>query len=347
MAMKRKTESSTLAFLDIISCGLGAIILIFLIIKHNIDIGSEQTDDLQSQLATLEEQANKISDETEKLRRQNAELEQAGKSLEDNIVDSEGKLAALKQQNVSQQQNNKIAEGEIKQIETEIPVDRVELTGVGQANYIVGMSVEGKRIAIIIDHSTSMTHPTLELAVLAKFDTPSQRQAAPKWQRTIRIAKWLIARIPEQSQYAVIGFNTKASLLSPQPGWQSATNTQGLAQTLQAIATLSPSGGTNLQEGVKAALSMNPKPTNIYIVTDGLPTNGADRCARKASVTPKCRTKLMAEATKALASGFPRRSVPVNTILLPMTGDPEAAAHFWGWANASKGVVLSPSKNWP
>lgn len=347
MALKRKTESSTLAFLDIISCGLGAVILIFLIIKHNIDVGSEQTDDLQSQLAALEEQANKISDETDQLRRQNAALEQAGKSLEEDIVDSEGKLAALKQQNRSQQENNKIAEGEIKQIETEIPVDSVELVGVGQANYIVGMSVEGKRIAIIIDHSTSMTHPTLEQAVLAKFDTASQRQSAPKWQRTIRVAKWLIARIPEQSQYAVIGFNNKASLLSPQTGWQAATNTQGLAQTLQTLVTLSPSGGTNLQAGIEAALRMTPKPTNIYIVTDGLPTNGKDRCAKKASVTPKCRAKLMAEATKTLASGFPRRSVPINTILLPMTGDPEAAAYFWGWANASKGVVLSPTKSWP
>ncbi len=347
MVTKRKTEGSTLAFLDIISCGLGAVILIFLIIKHNIDIGSEQTDDLQSQLAALQEQSNKISEETEKLKRQNAELEQAGKSLQDDIVASEGKLAALKQQNSSQQENNKIAEGEIKQIEAEIPVDRVELAGVGQANYIVGMSVEGKRIAIIIDHSTSMTYPTLEQAVLAKFDTAGQRQSAPKWQRTIRVAKWLIARVPEKSQYAVFGFNNKASRLSPQTGWQSATNTQGLAQTLQALVALSPSGGTNLQAGIEAALRMTPKPTNIYIVTDGLPTNGKDRCAKKSSVTPKCRTKLMAEATKTLTASFPRRRVPINTILLPMTGDPEAVAHFWGWANASKGVVLSPSKSWP
>lgn|GEM_PF-918601 len=347
MASKRKIEGSTLAFLDIISCGLGAIILIFLIIKHNIDIGSEQTDDLQSQLAALEEQANRISDETEKLRRQNADLERAGKSLEDNIVDSEGKLAALKAQNTSQEKNNKIAEGEIKQIESEIPSDPIELEGAGQANYIVGMSVEGKRIAIIIDHSTSMTHPTLDQAILAKFDTPAQRQAAPKWQQTVRIAKWLIARIPGQSEYAVIGFNNKAALLSPQNGWQAANDTAALAQTMLSIAAISPSGGTNLEEGIKAALQLKPRPTSIYIVTDGLPTNGRASCARKSSVTPKCRGKLMEEASKTLASTFPRGDVPVNTILLPMTGDPDAAAYFWGWANASKGIVLSPTKAWP
>lgn len=347
MAVKRKTESSTLAFLDIISCGLGAVILIFLIIKHNIDVGSEQTDDLRSQLAALEQQAQKLSDETEKLKRQNAELEQAGKSLEDQLVDSDGRLSALRQQNMSQEQQNKVTEGEIEKIEVETPVDRVELAGAGQANYIVGMTVEGERIAIVIDHSTSMTHPTLEQAILAKFDTVSQRQSAPKWQRTVRIAKWLIARIPEQSQFAVIGFNSTANMLSPQSGWLPATSTTSLAQTIQAIATLSPSGGTNLEEGIKMALNMRPRPTNIYIVTDGLPTNGRSSCAKNPSVTPKCRKSLMAEVSKILASSFPRGTVPINTILLPMTGDPEAAALFWGWANTSSGIVLSPSKNWP
>jgi hypothetical protein len=347
VAAKRKTESSTLAFLDIISCGLGAVILIFLIIKHNVDIGSEQTDDLKSQLAALEEQAEKLATENEKLKRQNAEEEQAGKSLEDQLIESDGKLAALKQQNTSKQEQNKITEGELEKIEIETPVDPIELTGKGQANYIVGMTVEGERIAILIDHSTSMTHPTLERAVLAKFDSAAQRQRAPKWRRTVRVAKWLLTRVPEQSQYAVIGFNNASGMISPQNSWLPATNTADLATTVRNISSLSPSGGTNLEAGLKTALAMRPRPTNIYIVTDGLPTNGDASCARKSSITPQCRKSLMADATKTLKAIFPRGNVPINTILLPMTGDPDAPALFWGWANASKGIVLSPSKSWP
>jgi hypothetical protein len=347
VAAKRKTESSTLAFLDIISCGLGAVILIFLIIKHNVDIGSEQTDVLKAELTALEQEAERLASEAEKLKRQNADIEQTGKSLEDQLVNSDGKLAALKQQNVSKEKRNKVAEGEIEKIEVEIPVDRVELTGVGQANYIVGMKVEGDRIAILIDHSTSMTYPTLEQAVLAKFDSQSQRQTAPKWQRTIRVAKWLLARIPEQSQYTVIGFNNQASFLSLQNTWVSASNTADIAATIGTISALSPSNGTNLRAGIEKALKLSPKPTSIYIVTDGLPTNGDVSCAKKSSVTPQCRRALMADISKTLASTFPRGSVPINTILLPMTGDPDAQALFWGWANASKGTVLSPTKSWP
>ena len=37
MAKKRKFSTFNLAFLDIMSCGFGAVILIFLIIKHDAD----------------------------------------------------------------------------------------------------------------------------------------------------------------------------------------------------------------------------------------------------------------------------------------------------------------------
>ena len=347
MAVKRKTESSTLAFLDIISCGLGAVILIFLIIKHNGDIGSDQTDDLQSQLASLVEQEKVLNEQTLALRQLNSDTEQAGKSLEDQLVNSQGKLVSLKKQNASEEEQNKNLEGEVDAIEIAIPVETVELKGAGQANYIIGLNVEGERIAILIDHSTSMTYPTLDQAIVAKFDTDAQRRSAPKWQRTLRIAKWLITHIPEQSKFAFVGFNGKASMLSPGTSWSSASSQNDLGATLQTLSTIAPLGGTNLEEGVRMALNLRPRPTSIYIVTDGLPTQGSARCAKGPSVTPKCRRDLFLKVSNYLAGKLPSGRVPINVILLPMTGDPDALALFWGWTNMTKGVVLSPSGAWP
>ncbi len=347
MAVTRKTESSTLAFLDIISCGLGAVILIFLIIKHNVDIGSEQTDDLEAQLVSLEEEAQRLSSENDRLRRLNADAEKAGQSLEDALVDAEGTLASLRQQNASLEQNNNIIEGELKEIETDIPVDRVEVKGAGTANYIVGMKVEGKRIAIILDHSTSMTHPTLDQAVVAKFDTEAVRRRAPKWQQTVRVAQWLLARLPEGSDFAVVGFADKAAFLSPGPRWSSASSRPDLAQTIRSVTRLAPSGGSNLGAGVDMVLDMQPRPTAVYIVTDGLPTQGADRCANAQSITPGCRQRLMNKVSQKWQAAFPGGTVPINTILLPMTGDPDAVSMFWGWAAPTDGLVLSPSGRWP
>ncbi|MEM9879655.1 MAG: hypothetical protein AAF862_10320 [Pseudomonadota bacterium] len=350
MVVRRKTESSTLAFLDIISCGLGAVILIFLIIKHNVDIGSEQEDDMQAQLAAAVESNQKISEEVEALRRQNAAEAQAGKSLEDNLANAKGKLAALAQQNNSAVKNNKVLEGKRDAIEVAVPVDVVDVTGTGQANFIVGLKVEGERIGVLIDHSTSMTHATLDAAILAKFDTPAQRRNAPKWKRTVRVAKWLMARLPRQSQFAFVGFNDKAAFLSPGSSWSQVSDTAAIQQTVQNIAVLDPFKGTNLEAGIKLLASMRPAPTNIYIVTDGLPTQGSPNqsCAKGSKVTAACRGQLMQRATKSLMKIASVRGRPVvNTILLPMTGDSGALSHFWGISRSSNGLVLSPPEQWP
>jgi von Willebrand factor type A domain len=347
VAVRRKTESTTLAFLDIISCGLGAVILIFLIIKHNVDLGSEQTDDLAAQMATLEQQKEILTEQSQDARQQNSDTAQAGKSLEDQLVDAKGKLVSLRRQNISKEEQNKIAKGKVDEIEVAVPVETIELKGEGQANYIIGLQVKGARIAILIDHSASMTYPTLEQAILSKFDTDAQRRAAPKWQRTLRIAKWLMTHIPTQSKFAFIGFNDKARLLSQGKSWSSAVNQGELTNTVQIISGLTPTGGTNLEAGMRLAMNLNPRPTNIYIVTDSLPTQGSASCAKKRSVTPKCRAALLSNISKYLRSTFPRQRVPINTILLPMTGDPEALPRFWGWANATKGIVMSPSEKWP
>lgn len=347
MAIRRKTENTALAFLDIISCGLGAVILLFLIIKHNEDFGSNQTDNLKAQLASLIEQRQDIREQTEDLRRQNSDAEQAGKTLQDQLIEAQGLLAALSQQNASAKEQNKILEETVEEIEQAEPTETVEVKGAGQANYIIGMQVEGSHIAVLLDHSTSMTYPTLDQAIVAKFDSDAQRRNAPKWQRTVRISKWLLANMPAQSKFAVIGFNNNAGMLSPGNAWSSAGAQADLNATVQNITGLAPTGGTNLESAVRMALNLNPRPTDIYIVTDGLPTQGSASCARRQSITPKCRISLLSNVSNHLNRTFPGGRVPINTILLPMTGDPDALPQFWGWANATKGVVLSPSEKWP
>ena len=39
--------------------------------------------------------------------------------------------------------------------------------------------------------------------------------------------------------------------------------------------------------------------------------------------------------------------IPVNIILMPLEGDPSAAAVFWQLAQYTQGSFLTPSKDWP
>jgi hypothetical protein len=52
--------------------------------------------------------------------------------------------------------------------------------------------------------------------------------------------------------------------------------------------------------------------------------------------------ELFNEAIEVLPSG-----IPVNIILMPLEGDPSAAAAYWQLAQFSQGSFLTPSDDWP
>ncbi len=86
---------------------------------------------------------------------------------------------------------------------------------------------------------------------------------------------------------------------------------------------------------------LNPRPDNIILLTDGLPTVG-----NNPRVPPRCpprqRAKLFNRAVEQLPSG-----IPVNIILFPMEGDPLAASAFWKLAIGTRGSFMSLSEDWP
>ena len=102
-----------------------------------------------------------------------------------------------------------------------------------------------------------------------------------------------------------------------------------------------PDKGTNLYRAFESVATLQPKPDNIVLLVDGLPTMG--RTPPKSNkVSAKQRLKLFNRAFDQLP-----KSIPVNVILFPMEGDPEASSAFWRLAMATRGSFLSPSDDWP
>lgn len=57
MSKKRQFTTFSLSFLDIMSCGFGAVILVFLIIKHDVDtVVDAQNNTLKAEVNLLEEE---------------------------------------------------------------------------------------------------------------------------------------------------------------------------------------------------------------------------------------------------------------------------------------------------
>ena len=187
-----------------------------------------------------------------------------------------------------------------------------------------------------------MLDETLVNIIRWKILPPEARKLAPKWQRAVRSLHWLFANLRPGKQFQVYEFGTQARPLIPETEgkWLSTDNAGQLTAALSSARTLAPLGGTSLQVAFRVASQMSPRPDSIIVITDGLPTQGIKQPG--GLVTSDERLQFFADALSVLPKG-----IPINTILLPMEGDPAAAAAFWQLAILSKGSLLTPARDWP
>jgi hypothetical protein len=172
----------------------------------------------------------------------------------------------------------------------------------------------------------------------------SRRIAAAKWRRTVATVDWLTAQLPAKAKFQAYAFNTRARALVPGSDgqWLAADDPKALNDALRELRRLVPQDGTSLENAFTAAMALAPRPDNIILVTDGLPTQGASPPALRKTIDGEGRLRLFERAIDKLPSG-----VPVNVILLPMEGDPLAPGAYWALSRRTNGAFLSPAKDWP
>jgi len=349
----RKSEGFNLAFLDIMSCGLGAVVLVFMLVKHNVSSSTTETDLLAGDVQRLEVQQEELQQtlaqllnisqsEAEKIAQLRARLTQLEQSLSQkqlSLVQKKDQLAALK---------NDISKRPLAQKEDLVEDDRG-----GEENYLMGLKVEGRRVAVLIDSSASMTDEKLLDIIKRKNGSVADKKRGPKWLRTRKTVRWLLARVPKTSQLAVISYNGSVKSLGS-TNWFKADKPATLQGLYSELDKIVPEGATNLQKGLQAVSGRGA--TDLYVITDGLPTVGESRYAslnpfascssllgKSSTISGECRLKLFRQTIKdSKLSG-----IKVNVILLPIEGDPDAVNEYWGWAALSGGLMISPAVNWP
>ena len=361
MRNRRLLTPFSLSFLDIMSCGFGSVVLLFLIIKHNVDTNTiipVDTRDQTSEVMLLEEEIlegrknlaktrNTISEideqlvEAQGMARRIMEKIQETRSLAEQLSDTTSavELDRLKL-------NIKELEEQKKQLQEEVRDtgdDVRRLVGDGNREYLTGLKLGGKRILILLDVSGSMLDDTIVNIIRIRNMRDGIKRNAPKWVQTLRMVDWLTARFPRDSQYQVYVFNTKtrAALPGQEGKWLDVGNKADLNSVIEALGKIVPEGGTNLENAFAAIGKLRPRPDNVYLITDGLPTRGS-RTIRGTTITGKQRLNLFTRAVKQMPGG-----VPVNVILAPLEGDPEAAFAYWRLAMSTDGSFLIPSEDWP
>ncbi|WP_218044759.1 vWA domain-containing protein [Aestuariispira insulae] len=308
-------------------------------LKKEIETLTQKEQDLKGATADAQTTLDALNAQTSDIREQIEAVRAATEKLASANENQSGKIQNL-----------------IKQIEEAPPAkadDVIEDQRGGEENYLMGLKVDGRKIAILIDASASMTDEKLIDIIQRKSQSDQVKQQGPKWQRTKRVAKWLLSRLPKTAQVSVITFNDKVRFLGG-AAWINARDSNNLNGLLGDLEQVVPTGPTNLQKALDFV--QKERPSNIYLVTDGLPTEGRSsykslnpfaKCnsitGGGSTISGDCRVKLFRQSVKDSAP----LKTPTNVVLLPLEGDPQAAPEFWLWSAQTGGLLISPAINWP
>lgn len=363
--MKRRTTNAFgLAFLDVMFCGFGAVILFFMIINANTHQRRDRLNhEVQGEATKLDIEVLNAQKYLVELKNTLQETEQElvntqGQSNEiiNNIKESRIQLAEYRRETLASEKSINELKADIQSLEeeqkrleggavdAESQGERLrQFAGQGQRQYLTGLKMGGERILILVDSSASMLADRI-INVLRFRNLPYEEKVlAAKWQQVLYTVDWITTRIPSTSQFQIYTFNetSRPAYSVEDSEWLDGDNFDHLNTAVNNFYTTSPEKGTSLYHAFKSIDKLSPPPDNIYLLTDGLPTIGETRPIRS-TVSAKARKNFYRKALKQLPV-----NIPINIILFNMEGDPDASSEFWKLAQRTNGSFFSPSNDWP
>ncbi len=362
---RRSVNPISMSFLDAMTCGLGAVVLLYMLINASIQQRADDvTEDLRAETTKLEAE---VMEGHQRL----VEVRNSVRQVENEQVLSQGlsrrmietltavteELATFSESTLARREHLNRLKTDIKTLEEEAkrlaaaappsdetPGDRTRVhIGDGDRQYLTGLKVGGERILFLVDASASMLDDTI-VNIIRRRNLPDEAKIrAEKWQQAVATVDWLTTQIPRSSSFQIYTFNESARpILEGTDGqWLDGADAKILNQAVLELRGVVPEKGTSLINAFAAAAAMKPAPDNITVLTDGLPTIGRT-VPRGGTVSARERVKLFERASRQRPMG-----VPINVILFPMEGDPMAASAFWKLALTTRGSFMGLSEDWP
>ena len=365
MARKRRPfEVFSMSFLDCMSCGFGAVILFFMIINAQVKETTEQ--DPTNLMAETRKLEVEILDGRKNLVLAKNTMEQ----LDDERTTAEGQIAQIialieelraelaqydkdtlaKIERVEQLQTDiKSLEEEVKRLlalETEASSEGSrlrEFKGEGDRQYLTGLKLGGQRTLILVDRSASMLDDTIVNIIRRRNMGVEDKLRAVKWRQVVASVDWLTAQFQPGAEFQMYMFNnTVEPVIAGSDGvWLKADDATQLDEAIRVLRRTVPENGTNMRAAFEVASRLSPRPDNIILLADGLPTMEEEATSDR-TVTGAQRMRMYQRAIRELPG-----AVPVNVFLYPLEGDYEAAFAYWVLAHNTGGSFISVSRDWP
>jgi hypothetical protein len=362
---RRKTEVFSMSFLDCITCAFGSVVLVYTLINAQGGLRRQTQDHhVQAEVSKLEEQVlegyqrlvalrnsmvqtdaervrtegmgTRVLEETERLKVELADADKETLSRREAIERLKADLKSL-------EEGTRRLEGASR--DSSATGTRVRgFVGTGDRQYLTGLKVGGDHILVLVDVSASMLDDTVVNVLRMRNMSEARKLMSDKWRRAVSTVDWLASQMPLEGEFQMYAFNTKTWALAEGTDgkWLKSSDPNAMTEALDKLRKTVPKDGTSLENAFIAMNALVPKPDNVIMVTDGLPTQGASAPLIRKTIDGDDRLKLFERAFGKYPKG-----VPFNVILMPMEGDPMAPSAYWLAARSTGGSFMSPSKDWP
>jgi len=360
---RRQTQVISMSFLDIMSCGFGAVVLFFMIInsqvvrttdappeelvgettrlefevleaRKNLVLAKNTMEDLDEQKANAQSRIAQITALIEKLKIELAKHDRETLAKVEHVEKLQSDIERLEEQ-------KKRLLAEAQQRESGEDVRR--FVGEGDRQYLTGLKVGGSHILVLVDASASMLDRRIINIIRRRNMSDDVKLRSMKWRQAVASVDWLSAQFPPESKFQIYTFNNTAKpvLKGSEGVWLEVGDGTQLDEAIRILRRTVPENGTNMVDAYNVITSLNPRPDNVILLIDSLPTMNAPETER-GMVTGQERLRFHYEAEANIPSG-----IPVNVLLYPMEGDYNAAIAYWLLAYRTGGSFMSISKDWP
>jgi hypothetical protein len=335
--VKRNQTKFNLSFIDIISCGLGAVILLLVLIKDSPFFNQKETVHTSVEIKTFDNLVSEIS----KINTDNSDLQ--------TLLDLR-KYTLSKTEQTIFELNQTLIDAQEKIIVDSTPKPEEK------KNYISSCSIDKNKTLILLDTSASMIAYKFTDVIKNKSLPDELKIDSVKFNLAKDLVRWLIESADSNNNIDLGFFSDETEMITTVP--LKGQNILSDPNILSKLSIKVPNGTTNLSKSFKSIDLKNYE--SLFIITDGLPTSGFNtslnedrkrsvsqflsQCDRNKLATSDCREKYHEEAFEYLYGK--NRSLEVNVLLLYLEGDPRAPLLYGIETIKSNGCFITIPKNW-
>ncbi|MCU7800648.1 MAG: hypothetical protein KZQ70_11000 [gamma proteobacterium symbiont of Lucinoma myriamae] len=292
--MKKKNStinSFNLAFLDIMFCGFGAVVLLVLIINsHIVSDNKIKNEELRIQVEQLEDETKSAAIKHNKMQKLLETNYQQAQEIEDKLTKTDNTLQSIDKKNSGNSSKTQALKKQIKELQENIKViekrniqqkKNIEISqkqsgnkvrqyeGDGHRQYLTGLKLGGKRVLILLDNSASMLDETIVNIIAKRNLSNSVKKSARKWRQAVESVKWMVANLPKSSQFLIASFNKETQSLADNQAyqWIKTSDQAHMNAMFKRLQQLVPENGTNLSKAFASILKLKQKPDNIILIS--------------------------------------------------------------------------------